>query len=180
MLTNRDHFVAEVFGLSYQRYLLQKEQSYRWRVLAPKCVEYIEKAERENWSHEKLSAFIDADEKDCIVLRRRFRMTEKIKATQSENSWGEGLRRGLEEWFTRFEELSESQRKSLSEELCRFFSNRLADAGDKSALELSQAAEKADSSILPLKNIDLSKIDFSKNAQSLDKGNKSWGPSWKD
>lgn len=175
-MDKRDRQVADIFGLSYRLYRELKENSYRWRVLAPASLQVIENAVDGHWSVEKTAEWLDGQPQEAAQCLRRYRMSE---ALESGANAAERITKAIASWLSQFEDLSKPQREALTQDLALTLGNQL-DWAAQQGHTLAQVAEQLE----PKDSFDSAKDPFTRDAEVKAKPKEEeprrWGPMWKD
>ncbi len=172
----RERWAADVFEKSYREFQAIRDTDYRWRMVAPESVGYLEQAVSRKWSLEKLSDYLHSTPAEAGQALERFIVSQ---AVNSQENTPDRIRVGFEQWLRRFPELGEGERRAAALELAGLVSNQLyqAQTAGESLGEVSLGLEK-------LGNVGTTaKPDGPKSGTPKEDSRSEpprWGPQWKD
>ena len=103
-----DRLVADVFQKSYREYLALKPIHYRWSKLAPQSIGFLDEANGQNWSSEKIADYLNCSPEEAEASLRRYRVSQKVN---SHNSTPERIREAFFEWLGGVVDLDEKAKR---------------------------------------------------------------------
>ena len=172
-----DRYAADVFRLSYRRFLALKPTHYRWGRLAPQSVAYLEAARDQKWSMEKLSDFLHCPAPEAEASLRRYCVSKQVNQREGTAA---RLREAFRAWLEERGETVEKEKARLADELALIVANHLfaSVSAREDPLRLSRELEGKEAA-----RDDAEKRSGAADSQSIPPPpaeGKSWGPKWKD
>ena len=140
---------------------------YRWSKLAPQSIGFLDEANGQNWSSEKIADYLNCSPEEAEASLRRYRVSQKVN---SHNSTPERIREAFFEWLGGVVDLDEKAKRGLAGELASIVANQLyaAAQAQEDLLQISSGLESSPA-ITPAVQ----------PPASAEGDSPQWGPQWK-